>query len=99
MEEILPLLDDLGLAKRLKTERIEFCTKMFLHFDANQDGVLRCAASAMLPSLQARLTARRALPQLRGVQGFLQRCGGRRCRQDEAESESQQGPHVFEPRR
>ena len=40
MEEILPLLDDLGLAKRLKTDRIEFCTKMFLHFDANQDGVL-----------------------------------------------------------
>ena len=44
MEEILPLLDDLGLAKRLKTDRIEFCTKMFLHFDANQDGVLRSAA-------------------------------------------------------
>jgi len=40
MEEILPLLDDLGMIKKLRTDRIDFVTKKFLEADANSDGTL-----------------------------------------------------------
>ena len=44
MEEILPLLDDLGMIKKLRSDRVDFATKKFIEADANQDGTLTCAA-------------------------------------------------------
>lgn len=40
MEELLVLLDDLGLLTKLKTEPQEFAQDMFVKYDANGDGVL-----------------------------------------------------------
>ena len=40
MDELLVLLDDLGLLTKLKTEPQEFATDMFVKYDANGDGVL-----------------------------------------------------------
>ena len=45
LEEILPLLDELGLARRLKSDRIEFATQMFLAHDVDGSGELRCDSS------------------------------------------------------
>ena len=41
VEELLSLLEDLGLLKSLRTDKIEFATQMFVKYDANNDGVLR----------------------------------------------------------
>lgn len=41
MEEILPVLDDLGLARRLKSDRIEFAARVFLSYDVDGSGELR----------------------------------------------------------
>ena len=41
MQELMALLDDLGILTKLKTERINFTTEMFIKYDANDDGVLR----------------------------------------------------------
>lgn len=43
MEEILAIMEEMGLLKNLKTDRITFCSEMFVKYDANDDGVLRCA--------------------------------------------------------
>ena len=40
MEELLSLLEDLGMTPRLKTDATEFCSNMFIKYDANDDGVL-----------------------------------------------------------
>jgi len=40
MEELLALLDDLGLVNKLKSEPKEFATTMFVKYDTNDDGVL-----------------------------------------------------------
>jgi len=40
IEEVLPLLDDLGMIKKMRSDRIEFCTKKFVETDTNQDGTL-----------------------------------------------------------
>ena len=40
MEEMLSLLQDLGLLNRLKTDREKFAAEMFVEYDANDDGVL-----------------------------------------------------------
>ena len=41
MDELLVLLDDLGLLTKLKTEPTDFAAEMFTKYDANSDGVLR----------------------------------------------------------
>ena len=41
MEEILAIMEEMGLLKNLKTDRITFCSEMFVKYDANDDGVLR----------------------------------------------------------
>lgn len=41
VQEIISLLDDLGLLTKLKTERITFATEMFVKYDDNDNGVLR----------------------------------------------------------
>ena len=43
MEELLVLLEDLGLLQKLKTEKKEFAADMFVKYDTNDDGVLRSA--------------------------------------------------------
>ena len=43
MEELLALLDDLGLVSKLQTTAKDFAIEMFTKYDANDDGVLRCA--------------------------------------------------------
>ena len=43
MEEILAIMEEMGLLKNLKTDRITFCSEMFVKYDANDDGVLRRA--------------------------------------------------------
>jgi Ca2+-binding EF-hand superfamily protein len=40
MDELLVLLDDLGLLTRLRTDPEEFVRDMFVKYDANYDGVL-----------------------------------------------------------
>lgn len=45
MEELLALLDDLGLVSKLQTTAKDFAIEMFTKYDANDDGVLRCAKS------------------------------------------------------
>jgi len=40
MEEILAIMEEMGLLKNLKTDRITFCSEMFVKYDANDDGVL-----------------------------------------------------------
>ena len=40
MEELLALLDDVGLMNRLQTDAEEFVRDMFMKYDANSDGVL-----------------------------------------------------------
>ena len=44
MEEILAIMEEMGLLKNLKTDRIIFCSEMFVKYDANNDGVLRYIA-------------------------------------------------------
>ena len=34
-------MEEMGLLKNLKTDRITFCSEMFVKYDANDDGVLR----------------------------------------------------------
>lgn len=41
LDELMCLLDDLGLVSSLKTERLTFAAEMFEKFDVNEDGVLR----------------------------------------------------------
>ena len=41
MEELLALLDDLGLISKLQTSAKDFAIDMFTKYDANDDGVLR----------------------------------------------------------
>ena len=41
MEELLALLDDLGLVSKLQTTAKDFAAEMFAKYDANDDGVLR----------------------------------------------------------
>jgi len=48
MEEILAIMEEMGLLKNLKTDRITFCAEMFVKYDANDDGVLRCVRPAPL---------------------------------------------------
>ena len=40
MDELMVLLDDLGMLARLRTEATEFVRDMFVKFDTNLDGVL-----------------------------------------------------------
>uniref|UniRef100_A0A7S2N9P3 EF-hand domain-containing protein n=1 Tax=Haptolina brevifila TaxID=156173 RepID=A0A7S2N9P3_9EUKA len=40
MEELLALMDDMGLLANLKCEPVDFAAEMFHKYDANQDGVL-----------------------------------------------------------
>jgi len=40
MEEILAIMEEMGLLRNLKTDRITFCSEMFVKYDANDDGVL-----------------------------------------------------------
>ena len=47
IDELMCLLDDLGLLTKLKTERVNFTTEMFEKYDSNEDGVLRCAAGRL----------------------------------------------------
>jgi hypothetical protein len=42
MEEVLPVLDDLGLARRLKSDRVEFAARVLLSYDVDGSGELRC---------------------------------------------------------
>ena len=39
-DEILVLMEAIGLLKNLKSNRIEFITEMFMKYDENNDGVL-----------------------------------------------------------
>ena len=50
MEEILAIMEEMGLLKNLKTDRITFCSEMFVKYDANDDGVLRRALTLQPPS-------------------------------------------------
>ena len=49
--QILPLLDDLGIARKLRSDRVEFTTRMFIQFDHNDDGVLRHENSPLHPNI------------------------------------------------
>merc|ERR1719335_485535 len=40
MDELLVLLEDLGLLQKLKTDPTDLATEMFVKYDANSDGVL-----------------------------------------------------------
>ena len=46
-DELLILLDDLGLVSKLKSKPEEFASDMFEKYDANGDGVLRCASESI----------------------------------------------------
>ena len=66
MEEILAIMEEMGLLKNLKTDRITFCSEMFVKYDANDDGVLRRALSALRPPPSA---LRRPLSRQKGAAG------------------------------
>ena len=40
MEELLALMDDMGLLRDLKSDPVDFASQMFARFDVNDDGVL-----------------------------------------------------------
>ena len=50
-QEILAAMEEMGLLKHLRTERVTFCSDMFVKFHANDDGVLR--RHPPLPALPA----------------------------------------------
>lgn len=43
IDELMCLLDDLGLLTKLRTERVHFTAEMFEKYDENEDGALRRA--------------------------------------------------------
>ena len=60
MDELLVLLDDLGLLAKLKTTPKEFAAEMFVKYDANNDGVLRYIAPPRFSSVFFGWPAQRA---------------------------------------